>query len=615
LNGLLKENGNYVDERIRELQEFKRALDESAIVSKTDPYGVITYVNERFCKVSGYSRDELIGKAHNIVRHPDVDEDVFKTLWSHIRNGKVFKAQIKNRKKDGSAYFVDTTIVPITDTGGMITEFLAIRYDVTALVEAKEVAYAAEKSKDEFLSNMSHEIRTPMNAILGFVEILNKRIDDPKLSRYLDIVHKSSQNLLTIINDILDFSKISHGKLQLEEHEFNPIAELEHCISLFSAGMSEKKIRYLTFIDPMMPRTFIGDSVKMKQIISNVLSNACKFTKPSGTVKVKAYYDRSKGALVCSINDTGVGMSPEVCDRVFKPFEQADGSTTRQYGGTGLGLAICKQLVERMNGHIQLVSKENVGSTFTITIPVKVSSHEYDELLQGVRVYLHSAEKGMMRLLKHYLIAFGAELVSYENAEIVVATEEECSSLVNDGKRPIIRLNESYTVDYQESGLVLGTPLLPNTILSVFKPVSEQKAKHFSGLKEMAYEGFHGHILVAEDNEANQVLLGVLLKEFGFTYEMAYDGMDACQLYKEKKFDLILMDENMPRMNGLEAFREIRAIEKLQNRKCTPVITLTANVMPADQDRFLEAGVDGFIAKPICLDTFERECRRVLQGT
>ncbi|PHQ65800.1 MAG: hybrid sensor histidine kinase/response regulator [Sulfurimonas sp.] len=477
----------------KELQQFVDALNESAIVSKSDPQGLITFVNDKFCEMSGYSKEELIGKEHNIIRHPDMPASVFTDLWKTIRNKEVFKATIKNRTKSGEAYYVDSVIVPMLGVNNEIVEYLAVRYDVTELVKSRDAALMAEKAKDEFLSNMSHELRTPLNAISGFSSILQRQIKDEKHSRYLQNILDSSSQLIGLINDILDLSKLQSGKFSLDYHAFEIYSNLYSLADRFSADIESSKLKMNLDLDASLKVVANGDWLRISQVLTNLLSNAIKFTPPDGEIGLIASYGDNSLKIV--VSDTGLGMSQEVQDKIFKPFEQADSSTTRKFGGTGLGLSIVSNLVKQMKADIKLVSQEGKGSSFELRIPLE---------------------------------KYGKE--------------------------------STKVVDIKESKTVLK-----------------------------------GHILVAEDNRTNQLLIGVLLDELGLTYNIARDGVAAVKMFGEDKYDLILMDENMPKLSGVLAMQNIRNHYKTE----VPIISLTANVMSGDKERFLEAGMDAYLSKPI----------------
>jgi PAS domain S-box-containing protein len=592
---------------ISQLQEFKKALDESAIVSKTDTRGVITYVNQKFCSISGYERNELIGKMHSIVRHPDTPRATFEELWRVISNGGVFKGNIKNRKKNGEAYYVDTAIVPILNTKGVIAEFLAIRYEVTDLIVARELAVSAERIKSEFLANMSHEVRTPLNAIVGFISVMKKEKSLDKIKTYLDIIESSSRDLMRIVNDVLDFSKMKNGKLPLEVSEFAPVNEFSSQLRLFSEEAFKKKIEFLTFVDPNMPEKMYGDITRIKQVLSNLLSNAVKFTDCQGRVKVSVFYDTAKARLHYSVNDNGIGMDNDAVKRIFRPFEQEDLSTTRKYGGTGLGLAISNELVSHMGGEIDVISKKSVGSTFTVSLPVehKTSISEYASSKNVSMLYITNMQDDMSpacKLLQKYLYAFGY-LEDRKSDEALRA------SLSSDKQGVCLKIKRS-TESFVQKTFVF--PLLPDDVRRILSEMLETQHDEKSDRTDSQKLMLRGKVLVAEDNKMNQVLISILLKTYGLEYDIVSDGVEAVQKYTEDGYDLLLFDENMPNMNGLEALKRIRDYENSNAIPKTPAISITANVMAGDKEFFLSSGMDGFVGKPIITSELECALKRFL---
>jgi len=364
------------------------------------------------------------------------------------------------------------------------------------LKEAERKAILSAKAKSEFLANMSHEIRTPLNAVLGFVDLLKEETIGRKSAEYVEIIDSSSKGLLKIIEDILDFSKIESGKLDIDKVDFNTKAEFEVITHIFSAKASEKNIKLSLNLNDNLPQVINTDPLRIKQIISNLLSNSIKFTDNGGNIFIKIDYKDS--SLHVNVKDEGKGIAENKLDHIFEAFSQEDTSTTREYGGTGLGLAISGELVKLLGGELKVKSELGVGSEFYFTIPVKI----------------------------------GKEL----------EYEIECLSEVN-----------------------------------------------FEAKK----------ILLVEDNKANQMFMKVILKKMNLKFDIANDGLEAIETFKNCKYDAILMDENMPNLNGIEATKQILKIEKEQDLKHTPIIALTANALKGDRERFLEAGMDEYLTKPI----------------
>ncbi len=349
------------------LDEFLKALDSVVIISRTDKLGNITYVNERFEEISGYKKEELIGKAHNIVRHPDVSNEIFQELWNEITKGNIWQGEFINRAKDGSDYYVKSSIIPIHDENNEIIEYMAIREDVTSLVQSRKKAEKAEAAQSMFLANMSHEIRTPMNGILGFSELLAKTKLDATQEKYINVINSSTKTLLNIVNDILDSSKISNNKILLEKMSLDPFVEFFTTHELLQSVAEEKSLQYTIEIDEAISPCIYSDATRLRQILINLLSNAIKFTPEYGDVRFEISLVEKKAnkqRVRFSIQDSGIGIAKEKIEQIFKPFAQAETSTTRKFGGTGLGLSISADLLQVFGCELQVDSQENEGSNF-----------------------------------------------------------------------------------------------------------------------------------------------------------------------------------------------------------------------------------------------------------
>jgi len=436
------------------------------------------------------------------------------------------------------------------------------------LIDARQEALKAGQAKDYFLSNMSHEIRTPLNAILGFVNIL---IDDDlsrKHRNYLDIIHNSGENLLSIINDILDFSKLRSGEFTIEPKNFSLHDELSHTMELFVASAVSKNITITSFIDPMIPKELFGDALRIKQILSNFISNAIKFTDVGGIISVEASCNNK--VLNISVRDNGIGIAQEDIKNIFTAFAQAQYyGESNSRDGTGLGLSICHQLAEHMGGGVNVKSRVGEGSTFLMEIPVDIHTQECrisddlsDMLMLKIALYSKSKEISFQyEALLKYTTIFGM------NTTIVDSI---------DGDYDIFKFED----------------LLNENIDNTFKKrISNQ---------------FTGHILIAEDNEANQELIKIILSKYGLTFNLAKNGLEALALFKKNRYDLILMDEQMPVMDGNEAVIKILEYENKKGLRHTPVSALTANVIKGARERGLLNGFDSFLGKPIIVKDLER---------
>lgn len=489
------------------------------------------------------------------------------------------------------------------------------------ITKARDNAIKAETAKDEFLANMSHEIRTPLNAILGFVTILEQRIKDSKSLDYLNIISTSGKSLLYIINDILDFSKIQSSKFTITPRDIDPLHEFSSITLLFASKAYEKHISYAVYIDPNLPRLISVDETRVKQIISNLLSNAIKFAYKGGFVHINICI-KDNFLIVC-VEDSGIGIPLKSQSKIFTPFTQADSSTTRKYGGTGLGLSISFKLAQQMNGTLSFISQEDVGSAFTLNIPIKVIDKFPKELvdLKKIEKYkfaiLNSPEMSILfvELIKKYLNDFGiievAEIKEHvdDGYDILFFTPNDLyNKKIIDAKKPAIAILKSSIVNLPnlEHIASLFAPFTPMSFIEAIDNVAKERIRKMADIEEIGNYNmqrsdikFNANILIAEDNKTNQLLMTLILDNYGISYDVANNGAEAVKIFKEKKFDLILMDENMPELSGLGALIQIREYEAKNSLSKTPVIAVTANTLTTDIEKFLNAGMDGFMSKPI----------------
>ncbi len=370
-------------EALAELQSQKFALDQHSIVAITDRHGRITYANDRFCEISQYTRAELLGQDHRLLNSGYHPRAFFQEMYATIGRGQVWHGEVRNRKKDGDIYWVDTTIVPFKDDSGRPYQYVAIRTDITArrlyeeeLQQARDQALAAVEAKSRFLATMSHEIRTPMNGALGMTELLLDTPLDAEQREYAETIHGSGKALLGILNDILDFSKIEAGRLELEQIDFDLAQTIDSVVRLMS-GQARLRNLYLRAEPlPALAGGVRGDPFRLRQVLLNLISNALKFTEQGGiTLRVLAETDGGRSPrLRFEVEDTGVGVPAQAHTSIFEPFSQADGSITRRHGGTGLGLAIAREIVDRMGGEIGVTSEPGRGSVFWFTVGLKSST-------------------------------------------------------------------------------------------------------------------------------------------------------------------------------------------------------------------------------------------------
>ena len=502
---------------------------------------------------------------------------------------------------------------------------------------AREQALDAEKAKDLFLANMSHEIRTPLNGILGFTQLLETTKLDEEQSGYIDIIKSSSDNLLTIVNSILDLSKIRAKKVDLEAIPFSPADIFSDALEPHEVRASEKKIRYCSFIDPSLPM-LIGDPTRLRQVMTNLIGNAIKFTESGGSIQVaieRIGMDDEHVKVRFSVRDTGIGITPEQKEKIFEAFSQADSSTTREFGGTGLGLAITSDLIKHMGGSLEVESEPGKGSEFYFELTFDASG--LDEAvridLHGKRIahYLPEGEEEMVRdrWLMRYLKTLtpdagqvrtldaiekgGYDIVFFDHSHQAVREQiEEIRAL------PVDKIMIGY-ISYKEE----IDPLADEHTTILYRPVNYLKitravrgfveaasSQERSEAPKKAAEDFRGlKVLVAEDNEVNQNLIRTVLEGFGIDVSIAENGQEAVELRRNQPFDLILMDIQMPVMGGIDATKAILQLEEEEGLHHIPIVALTANALQGDREKYLRVGMDDYISKPIQIE----QIRHIIQ--
>lgn len=520
------------DRALSDVSAYQAALDKHAIVAMTDARGRITFVNDKFCEISGFDRSELIGANHRILNSGTHPAGFFQDLWRRISGGEPWQGEICNRAKDGRLYWVDTTIVPMPGPNGRPDRYVSVRYDITArkatdaaLADALQKANEATVAKSAFVANMSHEIRTPLNGVIAMAGALARTDLDPRQKEMVSLLKSSGETLERLLSDILDLSRIEAGKLTIEDQPFDLRQVVAGATDLMRLRADNKGLAFDVTFEGRVDGQFRGDAVRIRQIVSNLASNAIKFTA-KGQVAVRvAIEDRGDGPcmLEIKVTDTGIGFDNTVRDQLFSRFEQADSSITRRFGGSGLGLAICRSLCDMMGGTIDAASQPGVGSTFLVCLPLVRAEHSRAEPSETVRA---------------------------------IRTDE---AQADDGASPI-------------------------------------------------------SILLAEDHPMNQRIVQIILEPLGFNVTIAADGFEAVAAFEQTNFDMILMDMQMPNLDGLAATQRIRQIEASTNRPRTPIAMLSANAMPEHQLAALEAGCDLHISKPVTPESLCAGIEQLLSG-
>lgn len=639
-----------IEKLLHEVEFQKFAMDQHAIVSITDIEGNITYANDKFCQLSGYSREEVLGNNHRIIKSDEHLDNYFETLWQTITSGKIWTGNNRNRCKDGSSFWINTTIVPSLDDFGKPFQFISISTDITKQMDIAtqleytlEQAFAATEAKSEFLANMSHEIRTPMNAIIGLSDLCLLTDLTSKQYDYVKKTNVAGRALLGIINDILDFSKIEAGKLDIEIIPFSLDKVFDNLWTLVSGKAQQKGIELLFSRTQDVPFYLLGDPTRLGQVLVNLVNNAVKFTDQGEIVLYVRTVKKSKDkvTLEFKVEDSGIGMTDEQIDGLFESFSQADSSTSRKYGGTGLGLSISKQLVNLMHGEIWVESEYEKGSCFYFNIEFGVAEDKrFDDVfvldeLSGLRILMVDDNETARTIIGNYLDSFSfettmaasgqealTELVSADPPYDLVIVDWSMPGM--DGLETTRRIMEDRRIVTPPHIIMISAvaredilaepgaeylsgfltkPISPS---SLFDAILQAYGKNANtslitrGIEEVSLEEISdiqgAHILLVEDNEVNQQVVCENLKRTRFFVDVANNGQVALEMLEKKTYDLVLMDIQMPVMNGYDATRAIRADQRFKN---LPVLAMTANATVNDKTKSKEVGMNAHISKPI----------------
>ena len=630
------------------MRDRQHALDAHAIVSITDRAGLIIYANDRFCSISGYRREELLGQSHRILKsgaHPD---SFYAEMWATVAGGGVWEGEICNRKKDGGVYWVKSTVMPFMGEDGRPHQFIAIRTDISArkaveteLIAKRAEAEAASRAKSDFLANMSHEIRTPMNGIIGMTDLAIDADSELERREYMGIVKNSAESLLRILNDILDFSKIEANKLMLERVGFELRQIVSETLRTLGVRAGEKGLELICDFADDVPQHVIGDPTRVRQVLINLVGNAIKFTSTGEIVvslAVEALTDKEL-TLQVSVRDSGIGIPGDKLESIFEAFSQADTSTTRHYGGTGLGLSISSRLVKLMGGQMSVHSETGKGSTFQFTVVLGMDQKPVTPLateqLIGKQVLVVDDNAVNREIFLRQLTRWGVRCMA-------ASSGEQARSLCSEaGFQPDLVLLDQHMPGMdgltlaswmREQAHLRTTPML---VLSsgplkddaerarklhlngyLTKPVTDvdllaavkralgvaggESVRKLAGSLQPDVAAHALKVLLVEDNLVNQQLAIRLLEKWGHEVTLAVHGGQAVErLSGGERYDMVLMDMQMPVMGGVEATRLIRAHEAEHAQVRVPIIAMTANAMQSDREQCLEAGMDDYLSKPI----------------
>jgi two-component system sensor histidine kinase/response regulator len=646
-------DGVAAKQALRASEAYYQSLVESLPLSvfRKDAEYRLVFGNQRFCDTIGLTREQFVGKTDF-----DLFPEGFAAKYRRddteiLQTGKTIEDVEEILHPDGLRYYIQTLKCPVRDAEGQIIGIQGMFWDVSdrkraeeALRRAKEAADAASKAKSDFLANMSHEIRTPMNAVIGMTELLLDTQLSTNQREYLSIVQESGEALLTLINDVLDFSKIEAGKFELDKAPFDIRETLGDTMKSLAVRASRARLELAFEVGRDVPQMLEGDYARLRQIIVNLVGNAIKFTPSGEVVLVVSCESREhqSATLHFSVSDTGIGIPADKLECIFEEFQQVDSSTTRTYGGTGLGLAISSRLVELMGGRIWVESELGEGSTFHFTARFGIADDELQQVRQqtdlvaDLSVLIVDDNSTNRRILRDMLLNWGMHPIVASNAREAFQLLSDSQSrgepirlLLSDVNMPEVngftlaewiraesRLDSTLIIMLTSGGregdgdrreqLRIATRLMKplkqselfDAIVTTLGVEAMRVAVRDSAPALPAPEVRPLKILLAEDNLANQKLaVGVLTRQ-GHSVTIAGTGREAVRAWESQFFDIILMDVQMPEMDGLEATQAIRQLE-LRTGTHIPIVAMTAHAMTGDRERCLESGMDEYLSKPI----------------
>lgn len=669
------EQDRTIQAKTEELQAINEAL-EYLVDTSLDPIvisdksGLVRKVNQAFLDMIGYSKEEILGQhvssytvdvvgtyestAGELVNFgPEKIEETLAKFMQLFETGKLHRWNHYFMGKNGKIIPVTSNIVLVYDKAGEISGSFGIIHDITdrrkaeiEYIQAKESAEAANTAKSAFLANMSHEIRTPMNGVIGFTDMLLNSGLNHEQEDFARTIKRSGETLLSLINDILDFSKIEAGKINMEEIDFDVEMLAYDVCEIIKPRIAAKKVEMLCRIDDNLPATVKGDPHRFRQVLTNLLGNAAKFTE-EGEIELSLHVEHEQDdrvRLVAHVRDTGIGIPENQLESIFNVFEQVDGTTSRKYGGSGLGLSICKKIAVLMGGDITVTSLPGKGSTFTFSSWVGISkekpSERFDSIsLRDKKVLITDDNASNLEILTRILNSAGMSVTACSGGEaavkaVSVAYEEkkpfdicvfdimmpgingyDAARQIREqygGCMPLLAFSSSIDDSAKSCADAGFNGFLPKPVnrIKLFKMMirllfeaGAQKSDFRSGTRiitqhSMQEDEKHSiSILMAEDNAVNQKLIHQLLTKAGYQVQVVNNGKEAVDALTRhpEGFDVVFMDVQMPEMNGLAATGLLR--EKGFTR--IPIIAMTANALKGDREKCLEAGMDDYISKPI----------------
>jgi PAS domain S-box-containing protein len=659
----IKESQRRLADALRENEALLSTIKAHSLYSVADAQGTIIDVNEGFCRISGYARDELVGQNHRLINSGSHDRAFWVGMWRAIAAGQAWRGEICNRAKDGTLYWVDSIVAPFMGSDGKPQHYISIRNDVTASKQAEQVlrramqaAEAANAAKSSFLANMSHEIRTPLNAMIGLTYLLEHGRLEPEQRGFVGKIQLASRSLLGVVNDVLDLAKIEAGEAQVEVAPFDLHELLDGMAALYGDQAQAKGLAFRLSQPERLPQRVLGDAGRLRQVLSNLLANAVKFTERGSVALVLRLVARDEAGLTLrfEVHDTGIGIVPEAQDSVFQPFAQADSSTTRRFGGTGLGLSIVRELSALMGGEVQLDSTPGQGSIFRVTlrlgaVTVDAAASTPSRVALRLLVVDDDPLQAATLLAQAHALGWRAEAVASADAAVQTLRRQAEHNTLPDallidwqlpggnGLQALAalaaaigreRLPPAVLVSSADAATLRALPDdpqvdgrlgLPVDASSLFNAVNRAVARRSGdperALRATRLEGAGAlwlpgvRVLVVDDSEINREVAARILGREGALVTACESAPDALERLREtpQAFDLVLMDVQMPGMDGHEATRCIRGELGLAR---LPVVALTAGALLAERQRALDAGMDDFISKPLDPDSLIRGVRR-----
>lgn len=642
---------------LRKAEEKYRSIFENSVegIFQTTLDGKYLSANPSLARIYGYaSPDELMSGIGDIERQLYLDPKRRDEFQRKIKaDGVVTGFESQVYRSDGTVIWISESARGVRNSAGQIERYEGTVVDITERKQLeewqrqKEAADAANLAKSSFLARMSHEIRTPLNGVIGMTELLLTTQLDGRQQQFVRACQTSGRALLSLVNDILDLSKIEAGKLELDVHDFDLEQLVRDTTEMLWHRAHEKRLELVCDFDPQARQIYSGDSNRLGQILINLVNNAVKFTE-HGEVVLNVACDRldeNSATIRFTVSDTGIGIPEDRANRLFQPFSQIDNSTTRKYGGTGLGLAICKHLVEMMGGQISVESRVGEGTKFWFTLVLTVREHcesysEYERRgLRGRRVLIvddnesnrlimeeHTRRWGMRAMTAASVVEaihlFDSSFETGESFDLIISDYDMPDETGSDFLRmlntrpvapPFILLGSGLANESPEALQELGVwqqltkPVLSTQLYAAVHSVM-QKCRNTSADRPATVSAapntqttfeHEGTVLVVEDNAVNKLYVTSILSQFGYGYRTASNGLEAIQAIREHQFRIVLMDCQMPELDGYEATRRVRSLENEGRlRGHVPIIALTANAVKGDRDRCVAAGMDHYLSKP-----------------